>query len=75
MRGQAGCRCSGLTMAAITSVFTISRVAEILGKDEDWLLDISIKLEPEDGRITFYGTDATWRLSPLRAKGSKIYAT
>ena len=46
---------SGLTMAAITHVFTLARVAEMLGEDEDWLHDISIELEPEDGIISVYG--------------------
>ena len=39
-------------MAAITHVFTISRVAKMLGEDEDWLNEISIELDPEDGRLT-----------------------
>jgi len=43
-------------MAAISHVFTISRVAEMLGEDEDWLQDISIEMDPEDGRLTVYGT-------------------
>ncbi len=45
--GQSG----GLTMAAITHVFTISRVAKMLGEDEDWLNEISIELDPEDCRL------------------------
>ena len=43
-------------MAAISHVFTISRVAEMLGEDEDWLEDISIEMDPEDGRILVWGT-------------------
>jgi len=39
-------------MAAITHVFTISRVANMLGEDEDWLNEIAIELDPEDGRLT-----------------------
>ena len=35
-------------MAAIASVFTIARVAELLGEDEDWLWEISIEMMPED---------------------------
>ena len=42
-------------MAAISHVFTISRIAEILGEDQDWLDEISIELEPEDGRLTVLG--------------------
>jgi hypothetical protein len=37
-RAQSG----GLTMAAISAVFTIGYVANLLGEDEDWLHDLSI---------------------------------
>jgi hypothetical protein len=47
----AGC----LTVAAITHVSTLARVAQILGEDEDWLNDISIEMNPEDGIISVYG--------------------
>jgi hypothetical protein len=50
--GQSG----RLTVAAISYVFTISRVAEMLGENEDWLHDISIEMDPEDGRLTVWGT-------------------
>ena len=46
---------SGLIMAAISSVFTISYVANLLGEDEDWLHDLSIGMEPEDGSLWVYG--------------------
>jgi hypothetical protein len=42
-------------MAAITTVFTIGYVANLLGEDEDWLLDLSIGVEPEDGTLWVYG--------------------
>ena len=42
-------------MAAISYVFTISRVAEMLGEDEEWLDEISIVLDPEDGRLGVLG--------------------
>ena len=42
-------------MAAISHVFTISRVAEMLGEDEDLLQEISIEMDPEDGRLTVLG--------------------
>jgi len=38
-------------MAAIPFVFTIARVAEMLGEDEDWLHELSISMFPEDGCI------------------------
>lgn len=44
-------------MAAITHVFTIACVAEMLREDEDRLHEISIEMEPEDGVIRVYGID------------------
>jgi len=41
-------------MAAISHVFTISRAAEMLGEDKDWLADLAMVLDPEDGRMTVY---------------------
>jgi hypothetical protein len=38
-----------LTVAAISHVFTISRVAEMLGENVDWLHELSIDMFPEDG--------------------------
>ena len=42
-------------MAAIPFVFTIARVAEMLGEDEDWLHDLSIDMFPEDGCLWVLG--------------------
>lgn len=42
-------------MAAVTAVFTIGYVANLLGEGEDWLLDLSIDMEPEDGTLWVYG--------------------
>jgi hypothetical protein len=36
-------------------VTTITRVAEDLGEDEDWLRDIANEMEIEDGVIWVYG--------------------
>ncbi len=44
-------------MAAITHVFTIRRAAQILGRDEELLWDLSDQLEPEDGVLWIYDTD------------------
>jgi hypothetical protein len=44
-------------MAAITRVFTIRRAAEILGRDEDLLREISDQLDPEDGKLWIYAVD------------------
>lgn len=43
-------------MAAPSRVFTLAKVAEMLGEDMDWLWDISIELEPEDGRLHLVDT-------------------
>ena len=42
-------------MAAISAVFTIGYVANMLGEDEDWLFKLSIDLFPEDGCLHIYG--------------------
>jgi hypothetical protein len=44
-----------LTLAAISAVFTITRVAEILGEDENRLHELSIDMFPEDGCLHVYG--------------------
>src|SRR6266436_8628573 len=45
-------------MAAISHVFTIRRAAQILGRDEDVLWELSDQLEPEDGKLWVYDIDA-----------------
>ena len=44
-----------LIVAAISAVFTIGYVANLFGEDEDWLFDLSIGMEPEDGSLWVYG--------------------
>jgi hypothetical protein len=44
-------------MAAPSYVFTIGRVAEMLGEDEQWLQTIADDTEPEDGCLTVCETD------------------
>lgn len=39
-------------MAGISYVFTIARVAKMLGENEDWF-----EMDPEDGRLTVLGPD------------------
>jgi hypothetical protein len=41
-------------LAAISSVFTITYVADMLGEDEDWLHELSIDMFPEDGCLYVY---------------------
>ena len=49
------CQSGSLTLAAITAVFTINYVAEMLGEDEDWPYDLSINMFAEDGCLRVYG--------------------
>ena len=44
-------------MAAPSAVFTIARVAAMLGEDEDWLWDVALEMDPEDGRMTVFGVN------------------
>ena len=44
-------------MAAPSAVFTIARVAAMLGEDEDWLSDVALEMDPEAGRMTIYGVN------------------
>jgi hypothetical protein len=44
-------------MAAPSSVLVIARVAKMLGEDENWLSDVALEMDPEDGRLTVYGLD------------------
>jgi hypothetical protein len=44
-------------MAAPSYVFTISRVARMLGVDEDRLHDIAVDMEPEDGCLRVLDID------------------
>ncbi|NPD66786.1 hypothetical protein HN018_25485 (plasmid) [Lichenicola cladoniae] len=38
-------------MAAPSYVFTFTRVARVLGEDEDSLKEIAMQMDPEDGRL------------------------
>ena len=42
-------------MPAISAVFTISHVAELLGEDAEWLHEVSTDMKPEDGCLWIYG--------------------
>ncbi|WP_425285589.1 hypothetical protein [Bosea vaviloviae] len=51
----------GLTMQVnkVHSVRTLALVAKDLGEDVDWLADIAIDMEPEDGLIWVYDPEHT----------------
>lgn len=44
-------------MAAPSYVFTIARIARMLGEDEAWLEEIALEMEPEDGRLYIWDLD------------------
>ena len=44
-------------MAAPSFVYTIAYAAELLGEDEEWLLELADQLDPEDGCFWIYDTD------------------
>ncbi len=46
-------------MAAPSYVFTVARVAEMLGEDEEWLHTIADDMEPEDGCLWVCDTNDT----------------
>ena len=46
-------------MAAISRVYTVAYVAEMLGEDEDWLDELSIGLLPEDGSLNVWQGDGS----------------
>ena len=54
-------------MAAVSFVYTIARVAEMLGVDEERLDDLALGLEPEDGRLWVYGPGEEATLAFTRA--------
>ena len=35
----------------VSHVFTIGHVAEMLGEDEDWLLEVAEEMDTEEGRL------------------------
>ena len=47
-------------MARTHNLMTMERVAEILGEDVEWLIDIAIELEPEHGCLTVCGPGEQW---------------
>jgi hypothetical protein len=44
-----------LILAAISAVFTIGYVANLLGEAENWIFDLSIDMFPEDGCLWVHG--------------------
>lgn len=44
-----------LPVNKVDHVYTIARVAEMLGEDQDWMWDLATEMDPEDGLIWVYG--------------------
>jgi len=42
-------------VTAISHVFTIEYVAKMLGEDVEWLWELQIDMEPEDGSLWVHG--------------------
>jgi len=42
-------------VSKVHHVHTIARVAAMLGEDEDWLCDVAVEMDPEDGLVWVYG--------------------
>lgn len=59
-------------MAAISIVFTIARVAEMLGEDEEWLREISINMDPEEGRLWVIGIGEDGRMQSAAAQPASL---
>ncbi len=56
-------------MAAVSYIFTATRVAKMLGVEEDILHEIANTLDPEDGVISVY--DRKRRFQATYAHGSR----
>ena len=48
-------RCLNMHTNKVHHVTTIDRVAKDLGENEDWLFDVAMEMEIEDGVIWVYG--------------------
>src|SRR5258707_12719802 len=56
-------------MAAPSDVFTIARVAKMLGEDEAWLEEIAMEMEPEDGRAWTWDGDDEYQVTAFTPFG------
>jgi hypothetical protein len=56
-------------MAAPSHVFTIARVAKMLGEDEAWLEEIAMEMEPEDGRVWIWDVDDDYQITAFTPFG------
>jgi hypothetical protein len=56
-------------VAAPSAVFTIGRVAKMLGEDQAWLQDIALAMEPEDGCLDVWDIDDDIAITPFAPDG------
>lgn len=56
-------------MAAPSYVYTIARVAKMLGEDEALLEDIAADMDPEDGRLSVVDLDDDVSITAFTAFG------
>ena len=56
-------------MAAPSHVFTLSRVANVLGADEELSRELAMGMEPEDGCLSYWVRTTTTQSSPSRPSG------
>ena len=59
----------------VSRVRTIDRVAKDLGEDVDFLFDVAIEMEPEDGLIWVSSASATKASWPSPTTGSTASST
>jgi hypothetical protein len=57
LEGINSTRPRGLIMAAPSYIFTIGRVAKMLGENEELLYDIAMDMDPEDGCLSVLDVD------------------
>ncbi len=58
-----------LTMAAPSYVFTIAKVADMLGEDQALLEDLALGMEPEDGRLLIVDLDEDFSVTAFTPFG------
>lgn len=56
-------------MAAPSCVFTIARVAKMLGEDEAWLEELAMAMDPQDGRLDVIGNDDDIAITAFTPQG------
>lgn len=58
-------------MAVPSAVFTIARLARMLGEDQAWLEEIALTMEPEDGCLDVWDIDDDIAITAFTPDGVK----